>query len=115
MLVITTLLQVILIAIFLLSGVGKIYGLPMHIDNFNRLRLPQWFRVVTGIVQLIGAAMFIIGFWKSDWAEIASLWLGITMIGAILAHVRVKDNLKQAAAAIIILCLLFVLIAKMLL
>lgn len=29
-------------------------------------RLPQWFRVVTGLVELIGGALLIIGYWQKD-------------------------------------------------
>ncbi len=77
----------------------------MHVNNFTRLQLPQWFRVVTGTVQLIGAAGLAVGYFYSHWAMIAGLWLAVTMAGAILAHVRVKDGIKQMMAALILLCL----------
>lgn len=104
MLTITTILQSILIVIFLLSGVGKVYGSLMHVKNFNRLELPQWFRVVTGTVQLIGATGLAVGYFYSHWATIAGIWLALTMFGAILAHVRIKDSFKQMTAAVVIFC-----------
>ncbi len=41
---------------FLFAGFGKVTGINMHVEAFNHLGLPQWFRVVTGIVELAGAA-----------------------------------------------------------
>lgn len=68
----------------------------------NRLQLPQWFRVVTGAVQLIGATGLVAGYFNSHWAMIAGIWLALTMIGALLAHVRIKDSFMQMMAAIIL-------------
>ncbi|WP_419886768.1 DoxX family membrane protein [Paenibacillus sp. B-A-8] len=37
----------------------------MHIEAFKQWRLPQWFRVVTGIIELGAAILLIIGFWNN--------------------------------------------------
>ncbi|MGG2199049.1 DoxX family protein [Paenibacillus validus] len=88
-------LQGLLALAFLMAGLGKITGSKMHVEGFKHWRLPQWFRVVTSIVEFVGAAALIIGFWESSWAAAGSLWLGVTAIGGILVHVRVKDSFKQ--------------------
>lgn len=90
------------------SGASKVYGTSMHIQNFKRLQLPQWFRVVTGVVQLIGAAGLFVGYFYSQWTTIASIWLAIIMVGAIFAHIRIKDSFKQMLAAVLLLCLIIV-------
>ncbi|MBJ6364079.1 DoxX family protein [Paenibacillus sp. GCM10012307] len=95
--------QTILLVTFLISGAGKIYGLPSHIHNFERLQLPQWLRVVTGMVQLIGSAGLAVGYFYSHWATMAAIYLTLTMIGAIMAHMRIKDRVKQTAPAIVLL------------
>jgi uncharacterized membrane protein YccC len=100
--------------IFLFSGVGKVCGSLPHVQNFNRLHLPQWFRVVTGAVQLIGAGGLAVGFFNSHWATTAGIWLALTMFGAVLAHVRIKDSFKQMAAAVILFCLTIVFLAYLL-
>lgn len=100
MLIATAIFQTLLMIFFLISGVGKVSGLPTHVNTFNRLQLPQWFRVVTGLVQLIGATGLALGYFYSQWAMIASIWLVLTMIGAILAHLRIKDGFQQMMAAI---------------
>ena len=81
--------------IFIAAGSGKLLGLKMHRENFERWRLPQWFRVVTGVVELVAAALLIIGFWQNDYAAAGALLLGITGIGGVLTHVRVKDGFKE--------------------
>ena len=105
MVISTAIVQAILLVIFLISGVGKVCGALMHVQNFERLQLPQWFRVVTGTVQLIGVAGLAVGYFYSYWATMAGIWLALTMIGAVLAHVRIRDSLKQTAAPVVLFCL----------
>lgn len=49
-------LQSFLLVAMTFGGATKLTGSKNFVDMFDSLRLPQWFRVVTGIVQLIGAA-----------------------------------------------------------
>lgn len=95
--------------IFIAAGSGKVLGSKMHRENFERWRLPQWFRVVTGIVELVGAALLIIGFWQNDCAAAGALLLGVTGIGGVLTHVRVKDGFKDTVPIAVIGICAFVL------
>lgn len=88
-------LQGFLAFMFLIAGLGKVSGANMHVENFKKWGLPQWFRVVTGIVELVGPIALIIGFWEPSWAAAGGLLLGITAIGGILTHMRIKDSFKQ--------------------
>lgn len=81
--------------IFIAAGAGKVLGLKMHRENFAHWRLPQWFRVATGIVELAGAVLLIIGFWQFDFTAVGALLLGMTCIGGVLTHLRVKDGFKE--------------------
>lgn len=90
---------------FLMSGFGKVAGSKMHVESFKLLGLPQWFRVVTGLVEVVGAAALIVGIWQASWAAAGGLLLGVTMVGAIMAHVRMKDNMKTTAPAIVLFLL----------
>ncbi len=92
--IVSIVLQALLAAAFFMSGLTKISGVKMQVDSFNHLKLPQWFRVVTGLVQWVGVTALIIGFWEPSWAAAGGLWLGVTMFGAVLAHARVKDSVK---------------------
>lgn len=96
-------LQILLGLAFIGSGLSKLFGAKMQVEVFNHLKLPQWFRLVTGIVQLIGAATFVIGIWLPLFAVFGSLWIGITMFFAIMSHVRVKDSVKQMISPMILM------------
>ncbi|WP_438350573.1 DoxX family protein [Paenibacillus sp. FA6] len=106
--IVTFILQGLLALIFLMAAFGKITGSKMHVDGFNHWGLPQWFRVVTGLVELIGAVALIIGYWDPSWTAAGALLLGVTSIGGILTHVRVKDSLKQTFPIILFGVLSFV-------
>ncbi|MGP4082913.1 DoxX family protein [Pseudalkalibacillus sp. R45] len=107
--VISIILQSLLAAYFLFSGSAKVVGAKYWTDIFDELRLPQWFRAITGFVQLIGAAVLVIGYWYGWVVVWAGIWLGITMLMACLAHLRVKDPFGKTAPAIVFLVLVLTL------
>ena len=96
-------LQILMGLAFLMSGIMKVSGNKMQVQNFDHLRLPQWFRVITGFVQLIGAAGLIIGIWEEQLTFWAGLGLAITMFFATTAHIRVKDAAKAYIAPIVLM------------
>lgn len=101
-------LQGLLTLMFLMAGYGKVTGSKMHVEGFKHWRLPQWFRVVTGIVELVGAAALIIGYWEHSWAAAGALLLGITAIGGVFTHIRVKDSFKQTSTILFLGILAFI-------
>ena len=102
-------LQSFLVLYYAFSGSAKIAGAKYWADIFNNLGLPQWFRVVTGIVQLIGTGLLIIGYWYVGAVAWAGIWLGITMLAACLAHFRIKDPISKVAPAIVFTVLIMIL------
>ncbi|MBP1990083.1 DoxX family protein [Paenibacillus eucommiae] len=103
--IVSIVLQVLLGLAFIMGGFGKITGSKMHVEGFKKWGLPQWFRVVTGLVELIAAVGMIVGIWTNSWAAAAALVLAITMFVAILVHVRIKDSLKDTFPAILLFVL----------
>ncbi|PWU68407.1 MULTISPECIES: DoxX family protein [Gracilibacillus] len=108
--VISIVLKSILICLFLVLGVQKIFGHPMQVEIFKNLQLPQWFRLVTGWVQLVGVIFLIIGFWEEWMTIIGGIWLGVTMFFAFLAHSRVKDTFGKSVPALVFLIIAIVLV-----
>lgn len=95
-------LQSFLLVAMAFGGASKLAGGKNFVEMFDSLRLPQWFRVVTGVVQLAGAAGLVIGYWDREIAMWAGIWLGMTMLVACLSHVRVKHPAGQAVPAIVL-------------
>jgi putative oxidoreductase len=104
-------LQSLLALMFLMAGLGKISGSKMHVEGFKHWRLPQWFRVVTGIIEFVGAAALIVGFWDLSWVAVGALILGITAIGGIITHIRVKDSFTETFMIILLAIIGIVLFA----
>ncbi|MFC4808873.1 DoxX family protein [Paenibacillus sp. GCM10023250] len=88
-------LQGLLAAMFVMGGLGKVSGAKAQKDTFDHLRLPQWFRWITGLVELAGSALLIGGYWNTDITIAGALVIGVTAIGGTAAHLRVKDGFKQ--------------------
>src|SRR5246127_6006392 len=70
-------LQGIIAAAFLAAGFAKLAGVPFMVDLFAQIGLGQWFRVVTGVVEVTGAVALLI----PGLASIGALWLRGTMGG----------------------------------
>ena len=78
-------LQGILAAAFVAAGSAKLAGVPYMVELFNQIGIGQWFRVVTGIVEITGAIALVF----PGLASIGALWLGGTMVFAVATHVFV--------------------------
>ncbi len=103
-----TILQIILGLMFIMSGFGK-FTAKMQVENFkNSYRLPGWFRIVTGLVEIAGAAALIAGIWNTDWAIYGGLIIGVTMLGAVLTHLlRAHDSIGKTIPAFVLMLLAF--------
>lgn len=100
--IIFVILQSFLIFTMAFGGGSKLAGAKNFVEMFDSLKLSQWFRVVTGLVQLAGAAGLIIGYWNPAVAAWAGIGIGITMLVACLSHFRVKHPVGSAVPAFII-------------
>ncbi|MCM3180039.1 DoxX family protein [Cytobacillus horneckiae] len=109
MYIVSLVLQLLLIFAFFFSGLGKIKGAQMQVETFAYLRLPQWFRVVTGWIALIGVAGLIIGFWNKGILTLSALWLACIMLGAIMFHIRSKDPINKMMPAAILMAFALIL------
>lgn len=70
---------------FAAAGTAKLMGVPMMVETFDMVGLGQWFRYVTGVIE-VGAAIML---WVPGLQAIAAALLVCTMIGASIAHLTV--------------------------
>lgn len=75
-------LQVLVAAAFVLAGFAKLSGQTTMVEMFDKIGLGQWFRYVTGGIQVASAILLVL----PRLAPLGALLLVGTMIGAILAH-----------------------------
>ena len=96
--------QGLLAAAFLAAGGAKLAGVPMMVQIFDQIGMGQWFRIVTGLVEVIGAVALVV----PGFAALGAAWLGATMFFAVLTHLFV---LHSSAMPALVLLTLNVLVA----
>ena len=102
--IISIILQVLLGIGFLNFGYTK-FKSPDMVEGFKHFGYPDWFRIFTGIVEVIAAVIIIIGIWNHTLAALGAFLIVATMIGAIFTHIKIKDTLKGFMMPIILLIL----------
>lgn len=70
---------------FAAAGTAKLYGVPMLVEEFEHIGLGQWFRYLTGTLEILGAVLIII----PSTVAFGAVLLCCIMIGAIFTHVFV--------------------------
>ena len=75
-------LQGISVAMFLLAGGLKLAGVPMQVHVFAAIGIGQWFRYVTGAIEVVSAVMLLV----PALAFYGAAALALTMVGAIITH-----------------------------
>ena len=75
-------LQGIVAAAFVAAGSAKLAGVPYMVELFNQIGAGQWFRIITGVVEVTGAIALVF----PGLASIGALWIGGTMVFAVATH-----------------------------
>lgn len=90
-------LQLLVAAVFFAAGAAKLVGAPMMVEAFDGIGMGQWFRYVTGIIEIGSATLLIL----PGYAAFGSALLIPTMIGAALAHTFVIGGSPIPALALL--------------
>jgi putative oxidoreductase len=99
--------QIALASLFLLAGGSKLAGAPATVTLFEAIGVGQWFRYVTGLIE-VGSA---IALFVPSLALFGALALVVTMLGAIATHVFVVGG-SPAVPAVLLLAALVVVWAR---
>ncbi len=75
-------LQIAAAAMFFLAGFSKLAGAAPMVEAFAKIGIGQWFRYVTGAIEVVSAAMLLV----PSLAVFGAALLVATMIGAIVTH-----------------------------
>ncbi|MDG1531282.1 MAG: DoxX family protein [Paracoccaceae bacterium] len=90
------LITVLLTLAFGAAGIAKIMGAEMMVATFDAVGVGQWFRYVTGIIEVGGALLL----WVNGHQAIGAGLLTCTMIGAVVAHIFVIGPSAMPAAVL---------------
>jgi putative oxidoreductase len=74
--------QVLLAAMFFMAGGNKLGGNPQMVGMFEAIGIGQWFRYLTGSLEVIGALLLLI----PTFSGVGGLLLTGVMGGALLTH-----------------------------
>jgi putative oxidoreductase len=99
--------QIALASLFLLAGGSKLAGAPAMVTLFEAIGVGQWFRYVTGLIE-VGSA---IALFVPSLALFGAVALVATMLGAIATHVFVVGG-SPAVPAVLLLAALVVVWAR---
>ncbi len=93
-------LRAVLTLAFVGAGGAKLAGVEMMVSTFDAIGVGQWFRYVTGIIE-VGAAVLL---WLPGRQALASALLGATMVGAVLAHLLFLGPSAVPAVVLGLIC-----------
>lgn len=91
-------LQVVTAAAFLMAGFGTLSGYPMMVETFDKIGIGQWFRYVTGAIEIASAILLLI----PRMTPVGAALLFCTMIGAVLSHLLLIGG--SPVPALVLLC-----------
>jgi putative oxidoreductase len=95
-------LQIGLALMFLKAGIPKLAGNPMMVQLFGVIGLGQWFRYLTGSLEVAGA----IGLLVPGLAGYAGLVLAVVMSGAVVTHLAVLGSSPVLPLVLLVVSLL---------
>lgn len=74
-------------------------------EEFERYGLPEWAHLLVGSTKLTLAVLLLVGVAFAPVAAPAAAMMALLMLGAVAAHIRVRDPLVRAAPAFAMLVL----------
>jgi putative oxidoreductase len=78
-------LAVLLAVVFVFAGGAKLLGAPAMVQEFAQIGMGQWFRYLTGILEVTGAIGVLIPKYRFG----AALQIAVVMVGATAANIWV--------------------------
>ena len=90
--------QIALAGMFLLSGGLKLTGAPELVALFEAIGIGQWFRYVTGSIEVLSAVALLV----PAWAAFGAVLLIPTMAGAVVTHLFIVGGSPVAATVLLV-------------
>jgi len=91
-------IQIALAGMFLLAGGSKLLGAPAMVGLFDAIGIGQWFRYLTGLIE-VGSALALL---VPSFAVFGALALVATMVGAIVTHLFIVGGSPAMPAILLV-------------
>lgn len=92
---------------FIFYGISCLFSLKMK-NEFNRFGIPH-FRILTGILQLLGGLGNLVGIiWRLDILLISSVGLSLLMVSGFIVRLKIRDSFYASMPALILCALNFI-------
>ena len=90
--------QIALAGMFLLAGGSKLLGAPAMVGLFDAIGFGQWFRYLTGLIEVGSAVALLV----PSIAVFGALALVATMVGAIVTHLFIVGGSPAMPAILLV-------------
>lgn len=91
------------------AGGMKLAGAEDLVEDFERYGYPQWFRALTGAIEVLAAVVLFASFFMSSSIELlGSVVVVVVMFGALVTHVKVGDDVSDMIPPVVLLALALV-------
>lgn len=84
------------------SAIGKLTHKPELVTQLTGLGVPERLVPVLGLLEIAGTAGLLIGVWVLPLGVAAAIGLTLYFAGAVIAHLRHHDRLKDFAPAVLL-------------
>jgi len=95
-------LQIAAAAMFLMAGGSKLAGAQPMVEMFEAIGVGQWFRYVTGTIEVVSALLLLM----PSMAAIGAALLVCVMVGAIIAHLTILHTSPAMPIVLLIICVI---------
>lgn len=92
--------RIVLALAFVAAGSAKLSGAQQMVDVFAKVGMGQWFRYVTGTIEVLGALLLLV----PASGLFGALLLGGTMVGAVITHLFLIGGSAIPAIVLGLLC-----------
>ena len=89
---------------FVAAGFAKLTGAEMMVGTFDAIGVGQWFRYVTGAIEVAGPILL----WLPGKQILGAAVLGATMVGAVLAHLFILGPSAMPAIVLGLICVVVI-------
>ena len=84
------------------SGLGKLSMKENVVEVLNHVGLNERQIRLLGTIEILGSSGLLIGIWLPILGLLAALGFVVYFVGAVIAHIRVRDGIKAMGPAILL-------------